>query len=80
MIDIEVNLDTRPLIVVVHHHENESHEMDVRHFQLDRYARKRNNARVKHTYRHRAFMSFDNAMISVSSYFVCPKDLLVVRD
>jgi hypothetical protein len=78
MIDLSVNLDTRPLIVVV-----KTNEMDSRYnfergtWMVDKYARKKLNTKFRALYRNRVFTSFDNSMISVSSYFVCPKDLIV---
>ena len=79
MIDIEVNLDTCPLIVVVKTNGRENY-VGGTGWMLDKHARKHLHSKFKAWYRNRVFISFDNSMVSVSSYFVCPKDLIDHRE
>lgn len=70
--DLVVHLDQRPLIVVVVHVNQTSLLIDTfTDWMYDRYERRKRFRRINR--RNKRFCEFDNTMISVSSYFICPK-------
>ena len=71
MFDVSVIMDCRPMIVVVQgllipNHDNVG-------WMKDKYERKRTTKHIRKRTETDIYCGFDNTMISVSSYFICPK-------
>ena len=69
MYNYSVLMDCRPMIIVV--------EGGINHFtdgwEFDKYERKRKSKYSRKKKNEDIYCKFDNSMISVSTYFICPK-------